>query len=110
MLGYRKTRDTLDKISEEKMDFDSLKGKTLEEMSEMVLELSRRISDKKSQLTPLIAELQPLRIKFAELNEEYEQKKKIFDATSSGLDNSTLKLQQVSCYFKNKIALKNKIF
>lgn len=65
-------------------------------MSVMIVELSRRIASKKSQLAPVIAELRPMRDRLREINDEHEQKKRIYDATASGLENSTAKLQKVT--------------
>lgn len=95
MTGYIETKNTMEKVSEEESDMDSMKGKTLEEMSSLVMQLSRKVSTKKTQLAPLIAELRPLREEFRDLSSDYEEKRRIYEATASGLENSTAKLQEV---------------
>ncbi|KAK6632280.1 hypothetical protein RUM44_007321 [Polyplax serrata] len=92
VLGFRDTVETLEKVTEETTDFDSVKGKTLDEMSILIQQLSRRIEEKKTELAPLISELRPLREQFQELSEEYEHKKKMYDSTASALENNVHKL------------------
>lgn len=95
VLGFRDTVETLEKVTEETTDFDSVKGKTLDEMSILIQQLSRRIEEKKTELAPLISELRPLREQFQELSEEYEHKKKMYDSTASALENNVHKLLEV---------------
>lgn len=44
-----------------KSEFDDMKGRTLEDISRMVQQLTKRINSKKDALAPLIRELKPLR-------------------------------------------------
>lgn len=93
--GYLETRTIMENVSEAKSDVDTSKGKTLEEMSKLVVELTHKVSVKKTQLEPLIAELRPLREEHAELKDQYDQLKRVYDSTASGLDNAAARLQQV---------------
>lgn len=52
--GFRETRDLLEKISDEKANTDEEKGRTLEEMSNLVRILNSKISEKKVLLAPLL--------------------------------------------------------
>lgn len=52
--GFRETRELLEKISEEKATTDEEKGRTLEEMSNLVRILNSNINDKKVHLAPLL--------------------------------------------------------
>lgn len=93
----------METVSEAKSDVDASKGKTLEEMSKLVVELTQKVSVKKTQLEPLIAELRPLREEHRELKNQYDQMKRVYDSTASSLENAAVRLQQVSMPFKIKL-------
>jgi hypothetical protein len=59
--GYRNTQDALENVSTMKSEYDQMKGKTLEDISQMVQRLTARITKKKEVLAPMIQELRPLR-------------------------------------------------
>jgi len=61
--GYRSTQDALENVSTTKSEYDEAKGRTLDDISQMVLQLKKTIAKKKSVLAPLIEELRPLRQK-----------------------------------------------
>ena len=61
VAGYRETQDALENVSTMKSDFDQMKGRTLEDISHMVQQLTNKIANKKSALAPIIKELRPLR-------------------------------------------------
>lgn len=50
-------------MSAMKSELDMMKGRTLEDISYMVQQLTKKIADKKSALAPIIKELRPLRQK-----------------------------------------------
>lgn len=52
--GFRETRELLERISDEKANTDEEKGRTLEEMSNLVRILNSKISEKKVHLAPLL--------------------------------------------------------
>ncbi|XP_064639360.1 intraflagellar transport protein 81 homolog [Lineus longissimus] len=92
--GYRETQDELEKVSSVKSELDELKGKTLDDISEMVQRLHMRIADKKSSLAPIIKELRPMRQKAQELSVKHEDKKAHYDSTAAGLETNRSKLEQ----------------
>ena len=59
--GFRDTQDNLERVAATKADLDSQKGKTLEDMSGLVNQLTMKISERKARLAPIIKELRPLR-------------------------------------------------
>lgn len=61
VAGYRQTQEDLEKVSSVKSEYDDRKGKTLEDMSDMVTRMNRKIAEKKGALAPIIKELRPLR-------------------------------------------------
>lgn len=52
--GFRETRELLERISDEKANTDEEKGRTLEEMSNLVRILNSKIGEKKVHLAPLL--------------------------------------------------------
>ena len=65
--GFNATQEELEKVSTLKSELDEQKGKTLEEMSQLVVQLTNSIAEKKSSLAPIIKELRPLRQECQEL-------------------------------------------
>ncbi|XP_013415931.1 intraflagellar transport protein 81 homolog [Lingula anatina] len=92
--GYRDTQEELEKVSSVKSEMDDVKGRTLEDISEMVTKLVTKISEKKSALAPVIKELRPLRQQCQEITQEHEEKKHIYDTTAAGLESNRSKLEQ----------------
>ncbi|KAG0726616.1 Intraflagellar transport protein 81 [Chionoecetes opilio] len=52
--GFHETQDTMEQVSSLKASVDARKGQSLEDMSGMVMELNRKIAERKSQLAPII--------------------------------------------------------
>ncbi|XP_062310689.1 intraflagellar transport protein 81 homolog [Osmerus eperlanus] len=92
--GYSDTKDELERVSAIKSELDEMKGRTLDDMSEMVKKLNSVIVEKKSALAPVIKELRPLRQECQELTQEYEEKKAQYDSCSAGLESNRSKLEQ----------------
>ena len=59
--GFLDAQDKLEQVSAAKSDIDEQKGKTLEEISQMVEQLNTRIADKKTSLAPMVRDLRLLR-------------------------------------------------
>uniref|UniRef100_A0A3B3DY29 Intraflagellar transport protein 81 homolog n=1 Tax=Oryzias melastigma TaxID=30732 RepID=A0A3B3DY29_ORYME len=59
--GYSSTQEELERVSAIKTELDEKKGRTLDDMSEMVKRLNSSIVEKKSALAPIIKELRSLR-------------------------------------------------
>mmetsp|Transcript_24055 Transcript_24055/g.52509 ORF Transcript_24055/g.52509 Transcript_24055/m.52509 type:complete len:690 (+) Transcript_24055:253-2322(+) len=91
--GFNKTQEDLEKISQQKAEVDSVKGKTLEEISTVVEGINSKIKENKNRLAPQIKSLRTLRTKFQELEAEYLEKKSAYDNTKAGLDSEIAKLQ-----------------
>jgi hypothetical protein len=73
VAGYRETQDEIEKVSSIKSELDEMKGKTLDDISEMVQRLVMKIADKKSALAPIIKELRPMRQKSQVINPQISQ-------------------------------------
>jgi intraflagellar transport protein 81 len=89
--------------------FDADKGKTMEELSEIVQSLSQTINvqippltnqqEKKQKLAPVIQSLRTIRQNVSDLESEYADKKRAYDATMAGLDSTAVALdQEVKAY------------
>ncbi|XP_014865058.1 PREDICTED: intraflagellar transport protein 81 homolog isoform X2 [Poecilia mexicana] len=92
--GYSDTQEELERVSAIKSDLDEKKGRTLDDMSEMVKKLNSMIVEKKSALAPIIKELRSLRQRRVELNQEYEEKKAQYESCAAGLESNRSKLEQ----------------
>ncbi|KAI8916880.1 hypothetical protein BC831DRAFT_485830 [Entophlyctis helioformis] len=94
VVGFHAAQETLEKVSEKKSEVDEAKGKTLNEISEIIQTLMSTINDKKNMLAPVIQELRQLRQQAQELEAEYIEKKRLYDATIIGIESETAELEQ----------------
>ncbi|KAI3372262.1 hypothetical protein L3Q82_022764, partial [Scortum barcoo] len=101
--GYSNTQEELERVSAIKSELDEKKGRTLDDMSEMVTvpmghrvkKLNSMIVEKKSSLAPVIKELRSLRQRCQELSQEYEEKKAQYESCTAGLESNRSKLEQI---------------
>ncbi|CAL8251305.1 unnamed protein product [Boreogadus saida] len=92
--GFSDTQEELERVSAAKSELDDVKGRTLDDMSEMVKKLNSMIAEKKTALAPIIKELRPLRQECQALTQEYEEKKAQYDSCAAGLESNRSKLEQ----------------
>ncbi|XP_030593276.1 intraflagellar transport protein 81 homolog [Archocentrus centrarchus] len=92
--GYSDTQEELERVSAIKSELDEKKGRTLDDMSEMVKKLNSMIAEKKSALAPIIKELRSLRQRCQELSQEHEEKKAQYESCAAGLESNRSKLEQ----------------
>ncbi|KAM3611338.1 uncharacterized protein V6R79_016846 [Siganus canaliculatus] len=92
--GYSNTQEELERVSAIKSELDEKKGRTLDDMSEMVKKLNSMIVDKKSALAPIIKDLRSLRQRCQDLSQEYEEKKAQYESCTAGLESNRSKLEQ----------------
>lgn len=101
--GYRDTRSNLAAVEATASGLDSQKGKTLEEMSSLVQQLTMKIGERKTRLAPIIKELRPLRQQCQEKESEYEEKKHQYDALCLQLESSMSRVEQEVKKFQEEI-------
>ncbi|XP_020784019.2 intraflagellar transport protein 81 homolog isoform X1 [Boleophthalmus pectinirostris] len=94
IAGYSNTQEELERVSAIKSELDEKKGRTLDDMSEMVKKLNYMIAEKKEALSPLIKELRSLREQSHKVRQEYEDKKAQYERTAAGLESNCSKLEQ----------------
>ncbi|KAJ1341884.1 hypothetical protein BSLG_003537 [Batrachochytrium salamandrivorans] len=94
IVGFHDTQETLEKVSEKKSGMDEIKGKTLNEISEIIQTLMSTINDKKGMLAPVIQELRQLRQEAQEIDLKCIEKKQIYDAVMIGLEGEINKAEQ----------------
>ncbi|XP_026575172.1 intraflagellar transport protein 81 homolog isoform X1 [Pseudonaja textilis] len=92
--GYSYTQEELERVSAVKSEMDDMKGRTLDNMSDMVKKLNTLVADKKSSLAPIIKDLRQLRQKCQELTQECEEKKSQYDSCAAGLESKRSSLEQ----------------
>uniref|UniRef100_A0A8C6V190 Intraflagellar transport protein 81 homolog n=1 Tax=Neogobius melanostomus TaxID=47308 RepID=A0A8C6V190_9GOBI len=93
--GYSSTQQELERVSAIKSELDEKKGRTLEDMSEMVKKLNYMIAQKKEALSPLIKELRSLREQnHQKVRQEYDEKKAQYERCAAGLESNSSKLEQ----------------
>ncbi|CAL1528609.1 unnamed protein product [Lymnaea stagnalis] len=94
VAGYRETQEELEKVSSKKSELDEMKGRTLDDMSDMVKRLHNEIADRRNTLAPILREIRPLREKVRELGPDYDSKKQLYERQQAGFDSNMSKLDQ----------------
>ncbi|XP_046854329.1 intraflagellar transport protein 81 homolog [Xenia sp. Carnegie-2017] len=102
--GFHDTQEELEKVSSVKGDLDEQKGKSLDEISDMVRKLNSLIVEKKSSLAPIIKELRPMRQKCVEMTSEYDEQKAIYDNLAANLESNMFKLEQEVKSLRDELA------
>ncbi|CAB3996522.1 intraflagellar transport 81 homolog, partial [Paramuricea clavata] len=92
--GFHDTQEELEKVSTVKSGLDEQKGKSLDEISDMVRKLNSTIVEKKTSLAPIIKELRPMRQKCQEVTSEYDERKAIYENLAANLESNMSKLEQ----------------
>ncbi|NWH72897.1 IFT81 protein, partial [Piaya cayana] len=92
--GYSYTQEELERVSAVKSEMDEMKGRTLDNMSEMVRKLNAMVVEKKANLAPVIKELRQLRQKCQELTQECDEKKIQYESCAAGLESNRSALEQ----------------
>ncbi|KAA3675330.1 intraflagellar transport protein 81 [Paragonimus westermani] len=92
--GYRDTQSALEKVSEHMSALNQSKGATLDEMSQIIQQLTNRINSKRTQLAPILRELRPLRQKVQEVSQVHAEKKATYDALAVGQEFQAGRLEQ----------------
>jgi len=85
--GYGATQEELEKVSAAKAEVDEVKGKTLEELSQVVAEINEKIKRRKNQLAPQIMKLRKLRTEVRDKEANYLEKKTLYNNTKAGIDS-----------------------
>jgi intraflagellar transport protein 81 len=94
--GFGQAQDDLEKISQQKAEIDELKGRTLEEMSQVVGEINEKIKKRKHQLAPQIMRLRKLRTEVRDKETVYTEKKQTYNAAKAGIDSDLSAVQEES--------------
>jgi len=84
--GYRDTQEKLERAAENNRTMDEHKEQTLEEISSMVREINGQLKEKKTVLAPEIKKLRDLRNQCKTVENEYNQKKQLYDKVAVGLE------------------------
>ena len=78
MEGASKNLEELERVSNQKAEYDQRKGLSLEEHAREVEKVRVTIKQKKQKLAPMIKDLRAARGKFQVLEQEYNQKKDVY--------------------------------
>lgn len=79
--------DQIQGVSEMKEQLDNVKSKSLQELTALVQQIDAECKDKKNRLAPEIKKLRTLRSKFAEVEAEHSEQKKVYDSVQSGVES-----------------------
>ena len=84
--GFSDRQAELEKISEQKAEVDEMKGKTLDEMSQVVGKINDEIKRRKHELAPQIMKLRKLRTEVRDRETYYLEKKTAYNNQKAGID------------------------
>eukprot|EP00771_Trimastix_marina_P001883 gnl/Trimastix_PCT/2992.p1 GENE.gnl/Trimastix_PCT/2992~~gnl/Trimastix_PCT/2992.p1 ORF type:complete len:677 (+),score=261.50 gnl/Trimastix_PCT/2992:65-2095(+) len=91
--GHREAQRELQEVSTQKSALDQMKGKTLEEISRIVVEINDTIRKKRAQLSPMIRDLRAARERFHETDTEYKTRQSEYQRVLAGLESDIVSLQ-----------------
>lgn len=94
IAGYSAVEDQIQGVSEKKEELDNAKSKSMQELTGIVQQIDAECKEKKNRLAPEIKKLRTLRTKFAEVEMEYNDKKKAYDFTQSKVDSEKERLDK----------------
>ena len=85
--GFGQAQEDIERVSQQKAEVDELKGRTLEEMSQVVGEINEKIKKRKHQLAPQIMRLRKLRTEARDKEAIYSEKKATYNSAKAGIDS-----------------------
>jgi intraflagellar transport protein 81 len=104
VTGAREKRRELEEVSAAKADLDDMKGKTLEEMTEIVREIQRSIQARQAELKPFVAQLQEQRKQKAAVESKYLQAKTRFLNAKHEYEAASMELEEECKKLRTDIA------
>jgi len=94
VLGYMDTQRELVKVSQLKATTDKLKGKTLEEISDIVSNINKMLRERESSIKPQVKELRQVRREHSDVKQKYDEKRVKYDNAAAGLESDRLALER----------------
>lgn len=94
IMGYVDTENELVEVSDKKRDIDMEKGQTLNEISKIVEEINAQIRLKKDKLAPQIKVLRKVRQEYQTVEQDFLQKKGIYDQQKLHYDGEINRITQ----------------
>ena len=92
--GYSAVEDQIQGVSELKEQLDNVKSKSLQELTALVQQIDVECKEKKNRLAPEIKKLRTLRTKFAEVESEHNEQKKVYDTVQSQVESEKERLDK----------------
>ena len=86
ITGYSTVEDQIQGVSELKEQLDENKSHSLQELTQLVQQIEQEVKEKKTKLAPGIKKLRTLRQKMTDIEEEYQTKKKDYDAVVNQME------------------------
>merc|ERR1712060_705466 len=90
--GQKDAESMLEKVSVVKSEVDKAKGKTLDQITEIVQQIKSKIMEKKNKLAPQIKALRAVRQNFQQVEVKYLEKKGAYDQAHSTVEADLSKL------------------
>ncbi|KAH0795026.1 intraflagellar transport protein [Histomonas meleagridis] len=104
VTGFRQARQQLEQYSAAKADLDDIKGKSLEEMSQIVQEIQRSIQARQVELKPFVVSLQKQRKLKADLESKYLYAKQKHQNAINEYETISLELEEEIKKLRNDIS------
>mmetsp|Transcript_37518 Transcript_37518/g.105385 ORF Transcript_37518/g.105385 Transcript_37518/m.105385 type:complete len:671 (-) Transcript_37518:117-2129(-) len=90
--GQKDAETMLEKVSVVKSEVDKAKGKTLDQITEIVQQIKSKIMEKKNKLAPQIKALRAVRQNFQQVEVKYLEKKGAYDQAFSTVESDLSRL------------------
>ena len=100
----KKKRNLLQKVSAMKNELDQQKERKLDNVADVVAQINYTLKMKKNRLQPLVKKLKEKRVEFKQFQEQYAQKRKVYENMRIGYDSELSKLEQMVNSLKKVVA------
>jgi intraflagellar transport protein 81 len=85
--GFSKVEDQIQDASELKEKLDNAKSQSMQELTGLIQRIDSEVKEKKQRLAPEIKRLRTLRNKYTEIEVDYNERKRNYDAVCSQLES-----------------------
>lgn len=92
--GYSQVEDQIQGVSELKEKLDNAKSQSMQDLTALIQRIDSEVKEKKQRLAPEIKRLRTLRNKYGEIEVEYNERKRNYDAVANQLDTEKERLDK----------------
>jgi intraflagellar transport protein 81 len=94
VVGYNTTQQEIEKAAQDTRDTDEMKGKTLEEISQLSIKINAQLKSRHSQLQPKVQKLREVRKEYKSHESDYLREKEQFSLAAVDLQSKVARVEK----------------